>query len=332
MISFNHPLMFLLILFFFLFLILKKSGLVASPELKLNLVNWKGFFPKKNKLMEFGNLLCYLLWYCGIIFLIIALSEPVIFKNKQVYTDAGSSIMFLLDISPSMAAKDMNGETRIATAKKIIRKFVAKYPGDSFGLTALSSSAALILPPTIDHKVFLSRLDSLSIGELGDGTAIGMGLAVSSAYMTRTKLNSSYIVLLTDGENNTGEINPKTAAEVLVNKNIGFYVIGIGSSGYTTLEYTDPKTGKAYSGSIFSKFDEFELKKIAQYGNGKYASASSPEVLEDIFTTISKQVPAAQSNFTQIIEENLYVYFLSASIFSFMLVWLLRRIFMRVYL
>ena len=124
--------------------------------------------------------------------------------------------MFLLDISPSMAAKDMSGETRIAAAKKIIRKFVAKYPGDSFGLTALSSSAALILPPTIDHKVFLSRLDSLSIGELGNGTAIGMGLAVSSAYMTRTKLNSSYIVLLTDGENNTGEINPKTAAKVLV--------------------------------------------------------------------------------------------------------------------
>jgi len=238
----------------------------------------------------------------------------------------------LLDISPSMAANDMSGETRISTAKKIIRKFVAKYPGDSFGLTALSSSAALILPPTIDHKVFLSRLDSLSIGELGDGTAIGMGLAVSSAYMTRTKLNSSYIVLLTDGENNTGEINPKTAAEVLVNKNIGFYVIGIGSSGYTTLEYTDPKTGKAYSGSIFSKFDEFVLKKIAQYGNGKYASASSSEILEDIFNTISKQVPAAQSNFTQIIEENLYVYFLSASIFSFVLVWLLRRIFMRVYL
>lgn len=99
--------------------------------------------------------------------------------------------------------------------------------------------------------MFLSRLDSLSIGELGDGTAIGMGLAVSSAYMTRTKLNSSYIVLLTDGENNTGEINPKTAAKVLVNKNIGFYVIGIGSSGYTTLEYTDRKTGKTYSGSIF---------------------------------------------------------------------------------
>ena len=90
MISFNHPLMLLLILFFFLFPILKKSGLVAIPELKLNLVNWKGFFPKKNKLMEFGNFLCYFFWYCGIIFLIIALSEPIVFKNKQVYTDAGS--------------------------------------------------------------------------------------------------------------------------------------------------------------------------------------------------------------------------------------------------
>ncbi|MGI5065264.1 VWA domain-containing protein [Treponema putidum] len=332
MISFNHPIVFLLLLLFPFFFILKKNGLMQSPELNLNLVNWKGLFPKKNKLMEFGNFLSYFLWYCGIIFLIITLSEPVIFKNKQMYTDAGSSIMFLLDISPSMAAKDMNGETRIESAKKIIRKFVAKYPGDSFGLAALSSSAALIVPPTIDHKVFLSRLNSLSIGELGDGTAIGMGLAVSSAYMTRSKFNSSYIILLTDGENNTGEINPKTAATSLVNKNIGFYVIGIGSAGYTTLEYTDRKTGKTYSGSIFSKFDELELKKTAQYGNGKYASASSPEMLENIFNTMSKQIPSAQSNFTQIIEENLYVYFLSASIFSFAFAWLLRRIFMRVYL
>ena len=134
MISFNHPLMLLLILFFFLFLILKKSGLVAIPELKLNLVNWKGFFPKKNKLMEFGNFLCYFFWYCGIIFLIIALSEPIVFKNKQVYTDAGSSIMFLLDISPSMAAKDMNGETRIAAAKKNYKKICCKVSGGFFRL------------------------------------------------------------------------------------------------------------------------------------------------------------------------------------------------------
>lgn len=332
MISFNHPFLLLLLLFFPFFFLLKKSGLILSPELKLNLVNWKGVVPKKNKLMEMGNFLSYFLWYCGIVFLIIALAEPVSFKRKQVYTDAGSSIMFLLDISPSMAARDMNGETRIESAKKIIRKFAAKYPGDSFGLTALASSAALIVPPTIDHKVFLSRLNSLSIGELGEGTAIGMGLAVSAAYMSRSKLNSSYIILLTDGENNTGEINPKTAAEALINKNIGFYVIGIGNSGYASLEYTDKKTGKIYSGSIFSKFDEFELKKTAQYGNGKYASASSPDILETVFNAISKQVPATQSNFTQMIERNLYVYFLSASIFCFILVWLLRRIFMRVYL
>lgn len=332
MISFNHSLLFLLFLIFPIFFILKKSRFISAPGLRLNLVNFNGLVPKKNTLIEFGNLLSYFLWYLGIILLIIALADPVSFKTKQVYTDSGSSIMFLIDISPSMAAKDMSGETRIESAKKIIRKFVSKYPGDSFGLTALASSAALIVPPTIDHKVFLSRLNSLMIGELGDGTAIGMGLAVAAAYMTKAEINSSYVILLTDGENNTGEINPKTAAEVLIKKGISFYVIGVGSSGYTTLEYTDTKTGKTYSGSVVSKFDEFELKKIAQYGNGKYASASSPELLESVFNTISRQVPAAQSNFTQITEESLYLYFLSASIFCFVLVWIIRRIFMRVYL
>lgn len=330
MISFNYPLLFLLFLLFPAFFILKKSGFISIPRLELNLVNFNGLLPKKNTLMEFGNFLCYFTWYSGIILLIIALADPISFKTKQVYTDSGSSIMFLIDISPSMAAKDMNGEPRIESAKKIIRKFVSKYPGDSFGLTALASSAALIVPPTIDHKVFLYRLNSLTVGELGDGTAIGMGLAVSSAYMAKAKANSSYIILLTDGENNTGEINPKTAAESLIKKGIAFYIIGIGSSGYTTLEYTDKQTGKTYSGSVISKFNEFELKKIAQYGNGKYASASSPELLESVFSTISKQVPAAQSNFTQISEENLYIYFLAASIFCFVLTWIIRRIFMRV--
>ncbi len=152
--------------------------------------------------------------------MLFALTEPVIFKTEPVYSGSGNSIMFLIDISPSMAAKDIDGKTRLESAKKIIQKFVAKYPGDSFGISALASSAALIIPPTIDKQVFLSRLDSLSIGELGDGTALGMGIAVSALYSTKEKDRSSHIILLTDGENNTGAISIKTAAEILIQKNI----------------------------------------------------------------------------------------------------------------
>ncbi|MGF7108831.1 VWA domain-containing protein [Treponema pedis] len=330
MLSFNRPILFLLFSVFPIFVILKKSKILFSPEFKLNLVNWNGIAPKVNPFTAFLYFISRLLFYAGVIFVITALTEPVVFKNNQVYTDSGNSIMFLVDISPSMAAKDINGETRIDAAKKIIRKFVHKYPGDSFGITALASSAALIVPPTIDHKVFLSRLDSLSIGELGDGTAIGMGIAVSSVYTAKTKPNSAYLILLSDGENNTGEINPKTAAETLTRKGIGFYVIGIGNSGYTVLEYTDKKNGKTYSASFYSKFDERELKNIAQYGNGKYASANSVEMLEEIFSVISKQVPAAPSDFIKITEENLYSYFLFAAIFCFAGAWVIRRIFLRI--
>lgn len=331
MISFNHPFFFFCLLIFPTVFILKKTGFVFTPEFSLNLINWNGTKPRQNNFSNFLNTISSILLYAGLFFLIIALAEPVTFKTEQVYTDEGCSVMFLMDISPSMSAKDINGESRIESAKRIIRKFVARYPGDSFGLTALASSAALILPPTIDHKVFLSRLDSLSIGELGDGTALGMGLAVSSLHSGKSK-KSSYIILLTDGENNTGEINPKTAAEMLVRKNIGFYVIGIGNTGYTVLEYTDKKTGKTYTGSFYSKFDEKELKRISRYGNGKYASAGSSEMLEEIFNAIAFHVPASQFNFTQTTEENLYRPVLSAVIFCFFSAWIIRRLFMRMFL
>lgn len=328
MISFNHPVSFLLLLIFPLIFILKKIGFVFTPKFKLNLVNWNGIPPKQKTGIKFANLLFFIFIRLGIFFLIITLTEPVTFKTNQVFTDSGNSIMFLVDISPSMSAKDINGESRFESAKKIIRKFIKKYPGDSFGLTALASSAALIVPPTIDHKVFLSRLNSLSIGELGDGTAIGMGLAVSSTHIGKNKTKQSYIILLTDGENNTGEINPKTAAETLIKKNIGFYVIGIGNSGYTSLEYTDIKTGKTYTASLFSKFDERELKKIASYGSGKYTSANSADALEKIFDTISLQVPASQFNFTQTKEKTLYMPLLLITIFCLGSAWIIRRLFM----
>lgn len=326
MLSFNYPVLFLLFLIFPLFFFLKKSGLFFCSELKFNLLNWNGAVPKVRPLLKTAYFFSYLFLYAGISFVIIALTEPVIFRNTQVYTGSGNSIMFLVDISPSMAAKDIDGETRIESAKKIIRKFVHKYPGDSFGLAALASSAALIVPPTVDHTVFLSRLNSLSIGELGEGTAIGMGIAVCALYTAKNVSNSSYIILLSDGENNTGEINPKTASESLTNKGIGFYVIGIGNSGYTVVEYTDKKTGKTYSGSLFSKFDDRELKKIAQYGNGKYASVNSNEMLSEIFHIISTQVPASQADFIQIAEKNLYTYFLVPAILCFIFSWSIRRI------
>jgi batA protein, putative len=334
MISFNHPVFFFLLFIFPAIFILKKTGFVFTPEFRLNLINWNGIKPKQNTLIGLLNFVSLCFLYAGVFLLIIAIAEPVTFKTEQVYTDEGNSIMFLIDISPSMAAKDINGESRIESAKRIIRKFVSRYPGDSFGLTALASSAALIVPPTIDHKVFLARLNSLSIGELGDGTALGMGLAVSSIHSRHKAKDkrSSYIILLTDGENNTGEINPKTAAQMLIRKNIGFYVIGIGNSGYTALEYTDIKTGKTYSGSLYSRFDEKELKKISAYGNGRYASANSSEKLEEIFNTISAQVPASQFNFTQTIEKNLYKPFLLSVIFCFAAVWIIRRLLMRMFL
>lgn len=328
MLAFIYPYFLLLFLFFPLFFFLKKTGLFFKPELKLNLLNWDSVNkPKQNTVFNFLNYISILFLCLGLIALIFSIAEPVIVRTKKVYTNYGNSIMFLIDISPSMAVKDMGGVKRIDVAKKMIKSFSNTHQSDALGLAVLASTASLLMPPTIDHKTFLMRLDALEIGELGDGTAIGMGLAVALASLENIK-NNSYIILLTDGENNTGGINPRLVARILNRKNIGFYIIGIGKSGYAQLEYIDKKNNKRYKGSYYTEFNEKELKEIAFYSNGKYFSAESFNGLNEVLKKINLQIPSAETFFTETVEESLYFYFLFFSVFMFMASWCIRRIIM----
>lgn len=326
MFTFMNPYFLLLFLIFPCFYFLKKNSFLRKPELKLNLLNWNAVSkPKKIYLLSFLNLFSILVLYLGLTALIFSIAEPVIFKVQKIYTHYGNSIMFLIDISPSMAVKDMDDKTRLETAKTIIKSFTETHPADAVGLTVLASSASLLIPPTIDKQSFFSRLTSLEAGELGDGTAIGMGLAVALANMENTQKNS-YIILLTDGENNTGEIHPYLVAKILKRKRIGFYVIGIGKSGYAQLEYIDKKNNKVYKGSYYTEFNEDNLKKIAAYGGGEYFFAKSFSDLNESFKKIDSQIPKTESAYTQTTEESLYFYFLFFAIIMVILSWFIRRI------
>ena len=142
---------FLLFLIFPVFFLLKYFRLISHFKINLNLINWnESITPSKKHSFNFLSFLYKFFLCIAIISLIIAIAEPVIYKTKKAYTDAGESVMFLLDISPSMAVKDIEDMQRIAIAKSIIKDFANTHQGSSLGLSVFAENASLLLLPTID--------------------------------------------------------------------------------------------------------------------------------------------------------------------------------------
>jgi Ca-activated chloride channel family protein len=330
MFSFERPLFLALALLVPLFYALRRSGSLARLEFPLTLGDWDGIpFKWSSPLVRFASFFHRALALAGFLAVVVALAGPVRFRQEEVYSKPGSGVVFALDVSPSMAARDIAGETRIDAARAYIRAFAAKRPGDSLGLVALGRDAALLVPPTQDHRAFLERLDALAIGELGDGTALGLGLAVAAAHLVGRDVGRASVILMTDGENNTGEINPKTAAGIYPENGIGLFVVGVGSTGEVPIEYTDPSTGKRYSGTLNSRFDEGALKEIAIKARGTYLTASNKDALDAVFASIDESVPASASSWSRTVADPLETPIIVAALALFALAWLVSRVFLR---
>lgn len=330
MFSFERPVYLVLSLMVPVFFALRRSGALGRIEFTLTLGDWNGIpFKWSSPLVRVASFLYRACALVAFLALVVALAGPVRFREEQVYAKSGTGVVFALDVSPSMAARDIGNDTRLDAARAYIRSFAAKRPGDSFGLVALGRDAALLVPPTQDHRAFLARLDSLAIGELGDGTALGLGLAVAAAHLLGRDPGRACVILLTDGENNTGEINPKTAAGIYPEKGIGLFVIGIGTSGEVPLEYTDPDTGKRYSGTLDSKFDEGALRDIAMKAHGTYISAANREGLDSVFAAIDESVPVSASSWTRTVADPLETPVIFAALLLFALSWIIARLFLK---
>jgi Ca-activated chloride channel family protein len=327
MLSFTQPLWLTLFLLFPLYWLMRRSEILKRIEFPLTLGDWNGLtFKWSSPLSRAIRFLSGLSLIAALSCAIIALAGPVRFRQEPVFPAAETGIVFVLDVSPSMAARDVDGGTRIDAARKYIRAFVERRPGDAFGLVALGSEAALLVPPTTDHRVFLDRLGRLRIGEMGDGTALGMGLAVAAAHLVGHGTERSCVILLTDGENNTGEINPKTAAALLPERDIRLYLVGVGSRGEVPIEYTDPVSGKHYSGVLDSEYNEASLREIALRGKGAYVGASNPGSLETVFADIGEAVPGTGSSWTRTVEDPLEEPLLAFALALAALAWALHRL------
>lgn len=261
----------------------------------------------------------------GLLFLFIADAGPFFISTETVWLNRGMDIIFVVDVSPSMAALDLGSRSRFSLARNLIADFAAGRPSDAIGLVGVGSDAALLLPPTVDRQSLFSRLETLRIGELGDGTALGMGLALGGLHIKDSLAPRKAVILLTDGENNAGAIHPETAAEVLPPLGASLWVIGIGSGGEVPIDYLDPLTKVRRTGIFDSRFDPETLKAIARKGEGIYLPAPSAEALSQAFSRINEQEMTIGRSGTITRAQEFHIPFIIGGIFLMGLVHFIRR-------
>jgi Ca-activated chloride channel family protein len=239
----------------------------------------------------------------------IAAAGPAIVDRRVVYLSRGNEVIFVLDLSPSMAASDF-APTRLEAAKAIIDDFLSTRRNETVGLVAFGDDAALVCPPTLDYASFASRMRGLDPGLYGEGTAIGAGIATAVAHAARSGAPEKHLVLLTDGENNAGSMDPGTAALLASRNGILLSVIGVGGPGEAPVSYVDPATGEKRSGYYRSDFDAEFLKGLARNGGGQYYAAENRAALAAAFSALSERSASLSRTRSAAVEEPLAPSFL----------------------
>jgi Ca-activated chloride channel family protein len=224
--------------------------------------------------------------YCGAFLLCAAAAGPRIISTEIVWLNRGADVLFVLDTSPSMAGMDMDGRSRFEAARDLVLDFAGDRPADAVGIVAVGNEASLLLPPTVDRPLLYSRLDTLRIGELGDGTALGLGLAIAALHIRGSSAPRRAVVLITDGENNAGAVHPETAAEALRASGASLWVIGVGSTGEVPIDYVDPILKVRRTGTFDSRFDPESLRSLARTGGGTFITAPSGKAFTEAFTRL----------------------------------------------
>lgn len=217
---------------------------------------------------------------------IIAAARPQSgYGERQVFTE-GIDIMLVLDTSGSMQAEDFKPENRLVVSKNVIRNFIKGRHGDRIGLVVFSRQAFTQCPLTNDYQLLLQFLKEVDFGMVEDGTAIGLALLTAANRLASSDSKSKIVVLLTDGVNNAGQIDPITAAKAIAILGIKTYTIGAGKHGMVDFPVYDPLFGKRYVKKM-SQIDEETLKEVASITNGRFFRAENSQTLQDIYDEIS---------------------------------------------
>ena len=237
---------------------------------------------------SFRNIMRHVLFglrMLAIALLIVALARPQSVNKWKNETTEGIDIILTLDISGSMLAQDFTPD-RLDASKNVAIQFISGRPNDRIGLVVFSGEAFTQCPLTTDHTVLINLFKEVKSGMIEDGTAIGLGLATAVNRLKDSKAKSKVIILLTDGVNNRGEIDPLTAAEIAKSYGIRVYTIGVGSRGTAPYPVQTP-FGIQYQ-NMKVEIDEGVLKEIASLTDGEYFRATDNNKLKQIYQEIDQ--------------------------------------------
>lgn len=305
MINFEYSLFLLLIpiaLFILYYKLTKKniSGIGYSQLSILKIASTKSHL----------NNIPYFLRIISIILFIIALADPIKENTIEDNKASGIDIIMAIDVSGSMDGLDFSTRTkkqnRLDAVKTVVKEFIESRPNDRIGLVAFGGSPYVASPLTLDHDWLIKRLELLKTGMIEGGTAIGSAIISSTNRLNKIESKSKIIIVLTDGENNSGTIEPLQAAEVASALNIKIYTVGAGKEGEapyevqgffnTEIQYVDVK------------IDEEMLTKVAEKTNGAYFRAKDISSLENIYEKINKMETTTRTVNKTILYKHLFYY------------------------
>ncbi|MGP8152905.1 MAG: vWA domain-containing protein [Smithella sp.] len=304
----------------------KKPASFPHPDLLSKL---KGKFPDiriKIRLPLFLRL-------AALTLLIFALMRPQQGFVADTSSHNGADIMVALDVSSSMNAEDLK-PNRITAAKNILVQFIEGRPQDRIGLVVFAGNSYLQCPLTTDHNTVLNYLDQVHIGMIEDSTAIGMGLATCINRLKDSETKTKIILLLTDGDNNAGEIDPVTAAKMAQALGIKIYAVGIGDPNGAPIKIQDPWGRLVYAhnpdGSLFlTKMNEDGLRQISAVSEGGYFMAGDDNKLKAIFSSIDKMEKTKFETKDVFIFDEHFAWFVWPALMLLILEWLYRRFYLR---
>jgi Ca-activated chloride channel family protein len=223
----------------------------------------------------------------GLIFLTLAIARPQLTLKEEEVKAEGIDIMLAIDLSSSMLAKDFEPD-RLEVSKQVAVDFVKKRPYDRMGLAVFAGEAFTQCPLTTDQNILTDFLETLAVGTLADGTAIGMGLATAVNRLKDSESKSKIVILLTDGVNNTGYIDPETASEIAEEYDVKVYTIGVGSEGNAMTPVNRRSNGQYVFRMSRVQIDEALLKEISKNTGGRYFRATDRNDLENIYAEIDR--------------------------------------------
>jgi Ca-activated chloride channel family protein len=286
--SFHNPLYLLLLLLVPLFVYLRRvsSGEAAIGYSSAHLFSgirsgWRAYWAQKLPWLTIG----------AFILLVLALARPQFGVSETIVRREGVDIILALDVSTSMLAEDfqlnVGRSNRLDVVKKVTREFIRSRPNDRIGIVIFAGRPYILSPLTWDHDWTETRISEIEAGMIEDGTAIGTALTTAVSRLHESKAHSKVVVLLTDGNNNAGEVAPETAAAAAKALGVTVHTIGAGSKGLVPYPARDP-LGRTVYQNVRIDLDENLLQRIAATTGGRYFRATDTETLREIFRRIDR--------------------------------------------